>query len=127
MSRYTRFLPDRFTIFLVITVILASLRPAHGRGLVAFDWITNLAISLLFFLHGARLSREAIIAGFMHWRLHLTVFSATFIMFPVLGVLLKPVLQPLVTPELYTGILFLCFLLATLQSAIAFTSMARGN
>jgi len=127
MSRYTRFLPDRFTLFLVITVILASLLPAHGQGLVAFDWITNLAIALLFFLHGARLSREAIIAGALHWRLHLTVFSATFIMFPILGVALKPLLQPLVTPELYTGILFLCCLPATVQSAIAFTSMARGN
>ncbi|CAM4052055.1 bile acid:sodium symporter family protein [Bordetella tumulicola] len=127
MSRYTRFLPDRFTLLLVTTVIIASLVPAHGQGLVAFDWITNLAIALLFFLHGARLSREAIIAGALHWRLHLTVFSATFIMFPVLGVALKPVLEPLVTPELYTGILFLCCLPATVQSAIAFTSMARGN
>ncbi|CAM4082207.1 bile acid:sodium symporter family protein [Bordetella muralis] len=127
MSRYTRFLPDRFTLLLVTTVLLASLLPAHGQGLVAFDWITNLAIALLFFLHGARLSREAIIAGVMHWRLHLTVFSATFIMFPILGVALKPLLQPLVTPELYTGILFLCCLPATVQSAIAFTSMARGN
>ena len=127
MSRYTRFLPDRFTLLLVTTVIIASLLPAHGQGLVAFDWITNLAIALLFFLHGARLSREAIIAGALHWRLHLTVFSATFIMFPVLGVALKPVLEPLVTPELYTGILFLCCLPATVQSAIAFTSMARGN
>lgn len=127
MSRYARFLPDRFTLLLVTTVIIASLLPAHGQGLVAFDWITNLAIALLFFLHGARLSREAIIAGALHWRLHLTVFSATFIMFPVLGVALKPVLEPLVTPELYTGILFLCCLPATVQSAIAFTSMARGN
>lgn len=127
MSRYTRFLPDRFTLLLVITVILASLLPAQGRGLVAFDWITGLAISLLFFLHGARLSREAIIAGVLHWRLHLTVFSATFVMFPILGIALKPLLQPLVTPELYTGILFLCCLPATVQSAIAFTSIARGN
>lgn len=127
MSRYTRFLPDRFTLLLITTVIIASLLPAHGQGLVAFDWITNFAIALLFFLHGARLSREAIIAGALHWRLHLTVFSATFIMFPVLGVALKPLLEPLVTPELYTGILFLCCLPATVQSAIAFTSMARGN
>ena len=36
-------------------------------------------------------------------------------------------LEPLVTPELYLGILFLCCLPATVQSAIAFTSMARGN
>ncbi|HYG45526.1 MAG TPA: bile acid:sodium symporter family protein [Bordetella sp.] len=127
MSRYTRFLPDRFTLYLVIVVIIASVLPAHGQGMVAFEWITNIGIALLFFLHGARLPRDAIIAGFTHWRLHLTIFSATFIMFPLLGVALKPVLEPLVTPELYTGVLFLCCLPATVQSAIAFTSMARGN
>ena len=92
-----------------------------------FGWITNIAVGLLFFLHGARLSREAVIAGLTHWKLHLTIFSATFLMFPLLGMALKPVLEPLVTPELYLGILFLCCLPATVQSAIAFTSMARGN
>lgn len=127
MSRLARFLPDRFTLLLITTVIIASLLPAHGQGIEIFGWITNLAVALLFFLHGARLSREAIIAGLTHWRLHLTIFSATFVMFPILGVLLKPVLEPLVTPQLYLGILFLCCLPATVQSAIAFTSMARGN
>ena len=66
-------------------------------------------------------------AGLTHWRLHLLVFACTFVMFPVLGVALRPLLEPLVTADLYTGILFLCALPATVQSAIAFTSMARGN
>ena len=127
MSRLIRFLPDRFTTLLIVTVVIASLLPAHGRGIVAFGWTTNIAVGLLFFLHGARLSRDAIIAGITHWRLHATIFSATFIMFPLLGVALKPLLEPLVTPSLYLGILFLCCLPATVQSAIAFTSMARGN
>lgn len=127
MSRHTRFLPDRFTLFIAATVIIASVLPAHGVGMAASETITNVAIALLFFLHGARLPREAIVAGMMHWRLHLTIFSATFVMFPLLGLALKPLLQPLVTPELYTGVLFLCCLPATVQSAIAFTSMARGN
>ncbi|AZY49479.1 bile acid:sodium symporter family protein [Bordetella avium] len=122
-----RFLPDRFTLLLITTVIIASLLPAHGQGMQTFEWITNIAIALLFFLHGARLSRDAIVAGITHWRLHLTIFSATFIMFPILGLILRPVLEPLVTPELYLGILFLCCLPATVQSSIAFTSMARGN
>ncbi|KCB50248.1 sodium Bile acid symporter family protein [Bordetella hinzii 1277] len=122
-----RFLPDRFTLLLITTVIIASLLPAHGQGIEIFGWITNIAVALLFFLHGARLSRDAIVAGITHWRLHLTIFSATFLVFPLLGVILKPVLEPLVTPELYLGILFLCCLPATVQSAIAFTSMARGN
>lgn len=122
-----RFLPDRFTLMLIFTVALASMLPAHGQGVEIFSWITNLAVALLFFLHGARLSREAIVAGVTHWRLHLTIFSATFVMFPLLGLALRPLLEPLVTTELYLGVLFLCCLPATVQSAIAFTSIARGN
>ncbi|MEJ8823484.1 bile acid:sodium symporter family protein [Variovorax humicola] len=123
----SRFLPDNFTLALVSTVALASFLPASGDAARFFEGLTTFAIGLLFFLHGAKLSREAILAGIMHWRLHLLVFACTFVLFPVLGFALKPVLSPLVTPDIYTGVLFLCVLPATVQSAIAFTSMARGN
>jgi sodium/bile acid cotransporter 7 len=123
----SRYLPDNFTLALVATVLLASLLPAHGAAARFFEGLTSVAIGLLFFLHGAKLSREAILAGIAHWRLHLLVFGCTFALFPLLGLALKPVLSPLVTPQLYTGVLFLCVLPATVQSAIAFTSMARGN
>ena len=56
-----RFLPDNSTLPLVATVSLASLLPASGQTAVAFGWVTNLAIALLFFLHGAKLSRQAIV------------------------------------------------------------------
>ena len=127
MKLIARFLPDRFIVLLLVMVVLATLLPAKGEGLEIFGWVTNAAIALLFYLHGARLPREAIIAGMTHWRLHLTIFSATFVMFPLLGLALLPLLEPLVTPELYTGVLFLCCLPATVQSAIALTSIARGN
>ncbi|MDM0040073.1 bile acid:sodium symporter family protein [Variovorax sp. J22G21] len=123
----SRYLPDNFTLALVATVTLASLLPASGSTAHFFEGLTTVAIGLLFFLHGAKLSREAILAGITHWRLHLLVFGCTFALFPLLGFALKPVLSPLVTPQLYTGVLFLCVLPATVQSAIAFTSMARGN
>ncbi|HUG57336.1 MAG TPA: bile acid:sodium symporter, partial [Candidimonas sp.] len=122
-----RFSIDPFLIKLFLAIVLASLIPAHGIGLPIFGWATNLAIALLFFLHGARLSREAIVAGASHWRLHSTIFSVTFILFPILGLLAGPLLKLYLTPDLYTGILFLCCLPATVQSAIAFTSIARGN
>jgi len=48
-------------------------------------------------------------------------------LFPLLGLLLRPVLSSLVTPDLYLGVLFLCTLPSTVQSSIAFTSIARGN
>jgi len=122
-----RFLPDNFTLTLIATVVLASLLPASGQTAVAFGWVTNLAIALLFFLHGAKLSRQAIVAGAGHWRLHLLVFSLTFVLFPLLGLALKPVLSPMIGKDLYMGMLYLCALPATVQSAIAFTSLARGN
>ena len=122
-----RFLPDNMTLCLIAVVIAASVFPVSGEAAVAFDWLTNAAIALLFFMHGAKLSREAIVAGMGHWRLHLLVFGCTFLLFPLLGLGLKPVLLPLVGDELYLGILFLCALPATVQSAIAFTSLARGN
>lgn len=122
-----RLLPDNFTLALIATVTVASLLPCEGTAAVIFGWITNLGIALLFFLHGAKLSRQAIIAGATHWRLHLLIFSCTFILFPLLGLALKPALSPLVTPDLYLGMLYLCALPATVQSAIAFTSLARGN
>ncbi len=122
-----RFLPDRFTCALVVTVALASVLPCRGAAASAFNGLTDLAIALLFFLHGAKLSREAVVAGMTHWRLHLTVLASTFVLFPLLGVLMRPLLSPLVTPDLYLGVLFLCTLPSTVQSSIAFTSMARGN
>jgi len=122
-----RFLPDNFTLALVGTVVLASLLPCRGPAAHAFNWATNIAVGLLFFLHGAKLSREAVVAGATHWRLHAVVLLSTFALFPLLGLALKPVLQPLVTPTLYAGVLFLCTLPSTVQSSIAFTSIAKGN
>lgn len=123
----SRLLPDNFTLYLVATLIAASLLPASGRIAQGLEVATTVAVSLLFFLHGAKLSRPAIWAGIGHWRLHLVVVASTFVLFPLLGWALRPVLEPLVTRDLYIGILYLCALPATVQSAIAFVSMARGN
>ena len=122
-----RFLPDNFTLILIALVVFASVLPVRGQAAVVGDLLTNLAIALLFFLHGAKLSTQAVIAGMTHWRLHGLVFACTFLLFPALGLALRPLLEPLIGPELYIGMLFLCALPATVQSAIAFTSMARGN
>jgi sodium/bile acid cotransporter 7 len=126
MSR-PRFLPDNFILALIGTLVLASLLPCRGAAAVVVDHLTNVAIALLFFLHGAKLSRQAVIAGAGHWRLHALVLLTTFVLFPLFGLTLKPLLLPLVTPALYAGILFLCTLPSTVQSSIAFTSIAKGN
>lgn len=118
---------DRFTILLIVMVVLATFLPVHGQVADIFGKITTIAIAILFFLHGAKLSREAIIEGVLHWRLHAVVFAFTFAVFPILGLLAKPILLPLLGQALYWGFLFMCFLPSTVQSSIAFTSVAKGN
>ena len=122
-----RFLPDNFMLLMIATVISASFFPCSGVTAQAFNVVTNIAICLLFFLHGAKLPREAVVAGITHWRLHLTVLACTFVILPLLGLMLKPLVSGLVTPDLYLGVLFVCVLPSTVQSSIAFTSVARGN
>src|SRR5690606_24511384 len=118
---------DRFTILLFVMVILASVMPISGVAAHYFSYFTTIAIAILFFLHGAKLSREAVIQGIKHWQLHSLVFALTFAVFPILGLIAKPVLLPLLGQELYWGFLFMCFLPSTVQSSIAFTSVAGGN
>jgi solute carrier family 10 (sodium/bile acid cotransporter), member 7 len=123
----TSFRPDNFTLAIVAAVIVASILPAVGVAGEILRYVTIVAIALLFFLHGARLSREAALAGALHWRLHLLVLAATFVLFPILGLVLRHALGPILPDSLLVGLLFLCLLPSTVQSSIAFTSIAHGN
>lgn len=127
MFKRPRFLPDNFILALLAAIGLATILPVQGQAAVAYGYLTTAAIALLFFLHGAKLSGEAIYAGATHWKLHLCVLAATFLLFPLLGVLARPLLESALTPELFAGLLFLCLLPSTVQSSIVFTSIARGN
>jgi len=115
-----------YTIAIFGMVVLAAFLPISGEPAEVFSLGTRTAVTLLFFLHGARLSRDVVLAGVTHWRLHLFVLATTFVVFPVLG-LIVIALPGLTTPAIGTGILFLCVLPSTVQSSIAFTSIAGGN
>jgi sodium/bile acid cotransporter 7 len=118
---------DLYMLLIVGMVALASIIPAHGRGAVAAGYATDAAIALLFFLHGARLEPKAALDGARHWRLHVVIFANTFLLFPVIGLAMRAAAPALLTPPLWTGLLLLCVLPSTVQSSIAFTSIARGN
>lgn len=125
LLKYLQF--DRFLLLLLAAMILAAFFPAYDMGKALLDVVTISAIALLFFLHGAKLSREALLSGITHWRLHGLILTSTFIIFPILGYLLRFLPESWLPENLYYGFLFLCILPATVQSAIAFTSIAGGN
>ena len=116
---------DGFVAALLAVGVAASLLPCRGYGAIFFEFVTDAGIVLLFFLHGAKLSREAIVDGMLNWRLHLASLAVTFALFPILGLLLIRI--PGLDPALVAGTLYLTLLPSTVQSSIAFTSIARGN
>lgn len=118
---------DSFVVMIVATVTLASLFPAQGKTLDILDNAAKVAIFFLFFMHGAKLSRASIIAGILHWRLHIIVLTTTFILFPLIGLGAASIPQNFIPPEVMAGFLYLCAMPSTVQMSIAFTSAAGGN
>lgn len=125
--RFKRLLPDPFLMAILCAVAIAFLLPARGGFAPVAANVSTAAIMLLFFLHGIKLPREALFAAVTHWRLHLTILGATFVLFPLAGLALALALPGALPAPLWTGILFLCALPSTVQSSIGFTSIARGN
>lgn len=127
MKFLSRFYIDGFILAIIAVAILGSLFPVSGSGQTVLDWATKIAIGFLFLLYGARLSPAEALQGLKHWRLHSVVFASTFVLFPLIGLALRILVPTVITDEMYTGILYLCLVPSTVQSSIAFTSIARGN
>ena len=124
MSRL-REIADPFLLLLIAMVALASFLPARGEGAHIVGILADAGIVLLFFLHGAKLSREAIWGGATAWKLHLATLGTTFALFPLVGLATQQV--EAIPGQMRAGLLFLTLLPSTVQSSIAFTAIARGN
>lgn len=127
LPRIGRVRPDAFVTALIGTIIVATLLPCQGTSARIFHVAGIVAIGSLFFLQGARLSREAVVAGLTNYRLHAVIAGTTFLLFPLLGCVIAGLLPHALNGTLMLGVLFLCALPSTVQSSIALTSIAQGN
>ena len=118
---------DRFLVALLAVVLIASVAPVRGVAVHYLSVLTSIAIALLFFLHGARLSRRAVLEGIGAWRVHLAVLVATFVVFPILGLFAQRLADIWLPSAIGAGVLLLCLMPSTVQSSIAFTAMGKGN
>jgi len=118
---------DKFLAAMLLTVAFAAVMPARGEAAVAVGWLTDAAIALLFFMHGAKLEPQVALQGARHWRLHTVVFLSTFALFPLLGISARFLAPGFLPGPLWAGLILLTALPSTVQSSIAFTSVAGGN
>lgn len=120
---------DGFLAAMLAAIALALLAPQLGAsgGVLQLDRITTIGVSLVFLLSGAGLSPANLRAGAANWRLHLFVQGSTFLLFPLIGLLVAYLAKDHLPQELLIGFFYLCVLPSTVSSSIALTALARGN
>lgn len=118
---------DTYMLLLIATVCLGLLIPAHGIAMTGLGHVTFWAVAMLFFLYGAKLDAGSVKAGLLNWRLQGLSFLATYLVIPIIGLVLVAIFGPLLGGTVSLGLLFLAVLPSTVQSSIAFTSIAGGN
>ncbi|HEV7234066.1 MAG TPA: bile acid:sodium symporter, partial [Sphingorhabdus sp.] len=123
----TRLVPDRFVLLLLGAVLVGWLLPVSGTGFDVARDVSFAGIFALFFLHGLKLPRHEVAAAMKGWRVQGAMLAFTFVAMPLLGLALAQGAKLLLPEALAIGLLFTAILPSTAQSAISYTSLARGN
>ena len=120
---------DWFLKGMVAAVVLAFAWPDPGArgGFLHAELLNKLGVALVFCLNGLSLSLLALKAGALRWPVHLLIQLCTFGLFPLLGIGLIHLLQGWLSPDLQTGLFYLCALPSTVSSSVALTVASRGN
>jgi len=118
---------DPFVAALVATMVVAVVVPVPEPVRDAADVSADVAVVLLFLLYGMRLPTREVLAGLRNVRLQGGILASTYVLFPVLGVILATAAEPVIGADLARGLLYLSLLPSTVQSSVALTSVARGN
>lgn len=120
---------DGFLAGLLCVIVLAWIYPYPGTDQSPYhlEEIANFGVSVIFFLYGLKLGFRRLRDGLSNWRLHLFVQATTFIVFPLIGLAIRPFFEGDEAMALWVGIFFLCILPSTVSSSVVMVSIAGGN
>jgi sodium/bile acid cotransporter 7 len=118
---------DPFIVAIAVVLLVGLLVPVPEGVRDATGVAGDVAVVLLFLLYGARLSTRDVLRGLRDWRLQGGILAATFVLFPVLAWVAALLSEPFLGASLAAGVLYLGLLPSTVQSSVAFTSVARGD
>lgn len=118
---------DPFVVALLTVLALGILVPVPESVRDIINIAGTVAVTLLFLVYGMRLSTREVFIGLRNIRLQSSVLLTTYLVFPLLGIALHAVTGSLLGAALATGLLYLTLLPSTVQSSVAFTSIAKGN
>ncbi|NIJ46482.1 sodium/bile acid cotransporter 7 [Wenyingzhuangia heitensis] len=117
---------DGFILSLLGAILIAVVFP-NGAKLLKIKEITNIGIACIFFFYGLKLSFKEIQSGLRNYKVHVLIQITTFLIFPIILILLKPIITNLVGPDFWIGLFFLAALPSTVSSSVVMVSLAKGN
>ena len=126
MKPFSRMKIDSFVLAILVAIGLAYVFPQPGLVL-PLDKIATAGIALIFFFYGLKLSPEKIKAGLKNWKLHILVQLSTFLLFPILILIIKPLFIGADSQVIWLSLFFLAALPSTVSSSVVMVSMAKGN
>lgn len=120
---------DGFLLSLIGAMALAWLLPDAGRsgGWLHLDLFTSYGIGFIFFLLGINLDLGMVRAEIGNWRLHLVTQGVSFVLFPLLMLVLLGLAGAGLDRATRDGMFFLAVLPGGVSSVVASTTLARGN
>ncbi len=109
-------------------VVLAYFLPGPGLAErpVSLERIAGYGVIVIFFFYGLKLDFHKLRIGLANRNLHLLIQLTTFLLFPLIGIALKPLFSEATMP-VWIGISYLCALPSTVSSSIVMVSIANGN
>ncbi len=120
---------DGFVLAIITVIGIAYVFPHWGTvdSKIPIDTISAIGISLIFFFYGLKLSPHKLKSGLKNWKLHLLVQVCTFMIFPIIVLAFRPLLQNEEQETLWLAFFFLAALPSTVSSSVVMVSMANGN
>jgi len=124
-----KYLPDYFITGLLLTILIAWLKPGLGMDThpVNLGMVINIGLILVFFFQGLKLDIGKIQHGMKNWLLHVMIQFTTFFVFSLIVLLFYPLLGDSHLNIFWMGMFFLAALPSTVSSSVVLVSIAGGN
>jgi solute carrier family 10 (sodium/bile acid cotransporter), member 7 len=130
MARLLSFLKSNiFILCLLGSIVLAWLFPYWGshESPLHLSTLCTYGVSIIFFFYGLRLSPVQMKAGLVNWKLHFLIQGTTFVIFPLLLLVVNKFFASGDSSTLWLGVFYLAALPSTVSSSVVMVSIAGGN
>lgn len=114
---------------LVLMILVARILPFQEAYLAFFPMpeITFWGVVVIFILYGLKLSPQSMLSDLSNWKLHVLTQAATFLIIPILVLLLLPFFYGGDYYDLWLALFFLAVLPSTVSMSVIFVVKNNGN